>query len=43
MHMSRVDHNAHALRSDRTLNRLSDLRCESLLHLQSSRKSRMEK
>ena len=36
--MSRFDHNAHALRSDRPLNRISDLRCESLLHLQSTRK-----
>src|SRR5215472_19022284 len=36
--MSRFDHNAHPLRSDRTLNRISDLRCESLLHLQSTSK-----
>src|SRR6516164_3388497 len=36
--MSRLDHNAHTLRSDCTVNRVSDLRCESFLHLQSPRK-----
>ena len=37
--MSRFDNNAHALRSNRPLNRISDLRCESLLHLQSTSKN----
>src|SRR6516165_6080641 len=36
--MSRFDHNAHALGSDCTVNRISDLRCESLLYLQSTSK-----
>ena len=32
------DHNAYAMRFDRTLNRFSNLRCQTLLHLQSASK-----
>ncbi len=36
--MSRFNDDSHALRFDGTLNRVSNLCCETLLHLQSTRK-----
>src|SRR5664279_2484920 len=36
--MFRFNHYSHAVRSDSTLNRFGNLCCETLLHLQSTRK-----